>query len=115
TPTVRGLQRLILRRVWSALWRHLPMLAVGSTVTTLGASVGFWLAGGSQLLLPILLAVLAGPTMMALFSVAQGALVSDDTGLRSYLRGVRETALPSMAHSPIRALIPVSLDRKSGA
>ena len=49
TPTVRGLQRLILRRVWSALWRHLPMLAVGSTVTTLGASVGFWLAGGSQI------------------------------------------------------------------
>lgn len=109
TPTVRGLQRLILRRVWSALWRHLPMLAVGSTVTTLGASVGFWLAGGSQLLLPILLAVLAGPTMMALFSVAQGALVSDDTGLRSYLRGVRETALPSMAHSLIPALSLVSL------
>src|SRR5699024_10968347 len=51
----------------------------------------------------------AGPTLMALFSVAQGALVSGGTGLRSYLRAVRETALPSTAHSLIPALSLVSL------
>lgn len=108
-PTPRGLQHLILRRVWSALWRHLPMLAISSTVTTLGASIGFWFAGGSQLLVPILLALLAGPTVMALFLVVQGALVADDTDLRAYLRGVRDTALPSTAHSLIPALCLVSL------
>ena len=109
SSSARGLQHLILRRVWSALWRHLPILAVSSTVLTLGASIGLRLAGGSQLLLPILLALFAGPTTMALFNVVQGALVSDDTDLRTYLRGVRHTALPSTAHSLIPALCLGSL------
>lgn len=109
TSPVSGYQRVILRRVWSALWRHLPMLALSAAVTAIPAALGFWAAGGHPLLLPVLLALLAGPTLMALLSVVQGALVEDDTELRSYLRQLRGTGLRSMLLALIPAGSSVSL------
>lgn len=85
------------------------MLAISAMATMLPAALGFWVAGGNRLVLPILLALFAGPTVMALFGVVHGALVDDDTDLRSYLHGVRDTALRSTAHSSVPALCLVSL------
>lgn len=109
--SVEGLQRLLLRRVWSSLWSHLPMLAVSAAVTAAAATVASMLGGavGGGLLTPVLLAVLAGPTVMALLRVVQGALVEDDTDLRTYLRSLRATALRSTGFALLPATCLVSL------
>lgn len=108
---VDGLQRLILRRVWSSLWSHLPMLAISAAATAVSAAVAVALSGtvGGGMLAPVLLAVLAGPTLMALLRVVQGALVEDDTDLRTYLRSLRATALRSAGFSLVPAMCLVSL------
>lgn len=103
------LQRLILRRVWSSLWRHLPMLAISAAVTAVAVALAVQSAGGSQLLAPLLLALLAGPTLMALLKVVQGALVDDDTDLRTYLGGLKASALRSTGYALIPALCLISL------
>src|SRR5699024_6126894 len=109
--SVEGLQRLLLRRVWSSRCSHLPMLAVSAAVPAAAATVarklGRAVAGG--LLTPVLLAVLAGPTVMALLRVVQGALVEDDTDLRTYLRSLRATALRSTGFALLPATCLVSL------
>src|SRR5699024_9226997 len=109
--SVEGLQRLLLRRVWSSLWSHLPMLAVSAAVTAAAATVASMLAGavGGGLLTPVLLAVHAGPTVMALLRVVQGALVADDPDLRSYLRSLRASALRSTGFALLLATCLVSL------
>lgn len=109
--SAEGLQRLILRRVWSSLWSHLPMLAISATVTAVPAAVAAALSGaaGSRILTPVLLAVLAGPSLMALLRVVQGALVEDDTDLQTYLRSLGATALRSVGISLVPALCLVSL------
>lgn len=106
---VERLQRLILRRTWASLWRHLPMLAIGAATTALGAGTAALLAGGSKLLFPLLLLVLCGPTLMALQTVVHGALVEDDTDVRAYLRALRGTALRSAGHCLPTAFSLVSL------
>lgn len=108
---VEGRQRLILRRVWSSLWSHLPMLALSAAATAVPAAAAVALSGamGTPTLTPLLLAVLAGPLLMALLRVVQGALVEDDTDLRSYLRSLRATALRSAAFSLVPAMCLVSL------
>ena len=103
------LQRLILRRVWSSLWRHLPMLSISAAVTAVAAVLAVQSAGGNQLLAPLLLALLVGPSLMALLNVVQGALVDDDTDLRAYLGGLKASALRSTGYSLIPALCLVSL------
>lgn len=109
--SVEGAQRLILRRVWASLWTHLPMLALSAAVTAVAAAVasaaGTVVRGG--LLTPVLLALLAGPTLMALVRVVQGALVEDDTDLRTYLNCLRSTALRSAGIAVVPALCMVSL------
>lgn len=104
-----GLQRLILRRVWHAPWRHLPTLAVSSVTTAIPVALAMRIAGGSPLLTPLLLALLAGPTLMALLAVVQGALIEDDTDLRTHLRRLRTSALRSTGYSLIPALCLASL------
>lgn len=106
-----GLQRLLLRRVWSSLWSHLPMLATSAAVTAVAAAVASALgvAVGGGLLTPALLALLAGPTLMALLRVVQGALVEDETDLRTYLRCLRATALRSTGFALLPAMCLVSL------
>lgn len=99
-----ALQRLILRRVWSSLWRHLPALAVSGTVTTAAVLVGYRLAGGSWAVSPLVMAAIAGPTLMPLLSVAQGALVDDDTELRRYVRDLPKYAWRSTGYALIAAL-----------
>lgn len=110
-PAADGLQRLILRRVWSSLWSHLPMLAISAAATAVPAAVAVAVseAAGGRILTPVLLAVLAGPTLMALLRVVQGALVEDDTDLRTYLRSLWATALRSAEFSLVPALCLVSL------
>ena len=104
--SVDGTQRLILRRVWSSLWTHLPLLALSAAVTAVSAAfasaAGTAVQGG--LLTPALLALLAGPTLMALVRVVQGALVEDDTDLRIYLSCLRSTAVRSAGISFIPAM-----------
>lgn len=107
--TADGLQRLVLSRVWGSLWRHLPMLAISAAATALAAALAVLTAGGNPLLIPILLALFAGPSVMALLAVAQGALVDDDTDLRTYLRALKTTAVRSTGHSLVPALCMVSL------
>ena len=111
SDSVEAVQRLILRRVWSSLWTHLPLLALSAAVTTVAAAVasatGAAVPGG--LLTPVLLALLAGPTLMALVRVVQGALVEDDTDLRMYLSSLRSTAVRSAGIAFVPAICLVSL------
>lgn len=102
-------QRLILRRVWASLWRHLPMLAISAAVTAVAALLAVQVAGRSQLLTPLLLAGLSGPPLMGLQAVVQGALVDDDTDFQVYLRGLRSAALRGAGHALVPALSVVSL------
>lgn len=108
-PTTDGLQRLVLSRVWSSLWRHLPMLAISAAATGVAAALAVLIAGGNPLLRPTLLALFAGPTLMALLAVVQGALVDDDTDLRAYLAALRTSAVRSTGYSLVPALCVVSL------
>ena len=109
--SVDGTQRLILRRVWSSLWTHLPLLALSAAVTAVSAAfasaAGTLVRGG--LLTPVLLALLAGPTVMALMRVVQGALVEDDIDLRTYLSALRGTAARSAGISVVPAMCLTSL------
>lgn len=107
--TAEGLQRLVLRRVWNSLWRHLPMLAISAAATGVAAALAVFIAGGNPLLIPTLLALLVGPTLMALLAVVQGALVDDDADLRAYLRALKTTAVRSTGYSLVPALCVVSL------
>jgi hypothetical protein len=107
TPTddaVAALQRRILRRVWSAPWRHLPVLAVAAAASALSLAAALRITGGISVATPLLAAVLCGPTLVPLSAVVQDALVHDDTELRRYARALRRTALRSTGCSLIVGL-----------
>lgn len=98
------LQRLILRRVWSSLWRHLPALAVSGAITAAAVLFGYRVVGGPWAVTPLVVALVAGPTLMPLFNVAQGALVDDDTELRRYVRDLPRYAMRSTGYTLVAGL-----------
>lgn len=102
--SVPVLQRRILSRVWTTPWRHLPVLAVAAAATALPLTAALWLTGGISVATPLLAAVLCGPTLLALFSVVQDALVHDDTELRRFALALRRSALRSTGCSLIAGL-----------
>lgn len=102
TELVARQQRLLLRRVWGSLWRHLPALAVSGAVTAVAGVVGLRVAGDVWAMSPLVIALFVGPTLMPLLAVVQGALVDDDTELRRYLRDLPRFAVRSTGY----ALVP---------
>lgn len=99
TELVTQLQRLLLRRVWSSMWRHLPALAVSGALTAAAAALGLRAAGGLWAMSPLVIALFVGPTLMPLLAVVQGALVDDDTELRRYLRDLPRFAVRSTGYA----------------
>lgn len=88
-----SLEGVVLRRVWRAPWRHLPALSAAGCATGLALAAALWITGGIVVATPLVAALLCGPTLLPLFAAVQGALVHDDTELRSYGRDIRRFAV----------------------
>lgn len=98
------LQIAVLGRVWSAPWRHLPVLAVAAVASGLPLTIAVLLTSGISVLTPLLAALWCGPTLIPLLGAVQDALVHDDTELSRYARSFRRCAARSTAYSLIPGL-----------